>query len=342
MELTGAPRALGTTVVASRAGPDLAVSASGRLVYDAQGSGSRGEIELMWVDREGRTETLALDPQVALSHPFGVGGPVLSPDGKWVTLAVTLEGVDMWLAEVSGGPLTRLSFDGTSMRPMWTPDSKSVLYRSEEDLSYDLYSINIDGSGVPELVIAFDHDINHGRWSDDGRWLLVATDAPSDVYAIEAGFAEDSIPLLTSPYAETSPVLSPDGRWLAYVSDESGATEVYVSSFPEVNEFKRLVSVGGGVEPMWAHSGDELFYKDSQRRLVAASVRTDPSFEVVDRTPLFTFDPAAQITAVMAEYDVAADDQRFLTFRGVPGQSAVAVTVVENIVEELREKVGRE
>jgi serine/threonine-protein kinase len=339
MELTGAPRALGAAVVASRAGPDLAVSASGRLVYDAQGSGSRGEVELMWVDREGRAEMIELDHQVALSHPFGVGGPVLSPDGKWVTLAVTVEGVDMWLAEVSGGPMTRLSFDGTSMRPMWSPDSRSVLYRSEEDLSYDLYSINIDGSGVPELVVAFDSDINHGRWSDDGQWLLVATDAPSDVYAIEAG-SDEPLELLTSPYNETSPVLSPDGRWLAYVSDESGTSEVYVSSFPEVHEFKRLVSVGGGVEPMWAHSGDELFYKDSQRRLVAASVRTVPAFVVVDRTPLFTFDPAAQITAIMAEYDVAEDDQRFLTFRGVPGQSAVAVTVVENFVEELRERVG--
>jgi hypothetical protein len=136
-------------------------------------------------------------------------------------------------------------------------------------------------------------------------------------------------------------VLSPDGRWLAYVSDESGTSEVYVISFPDVTEFKRQVSVGGGVEPMWAHSGDELFYKDPQRRLVAASVRTDPSFVVVDRTPLFTFDPSAQNTVIMTEYDVAADDQRFLTFRGV-GQSAFAVTVVENVLEELRETVGRE
>ncbi len=339
MELTGTPQPLGSAVVA-RAGPDVALGANGRLVYQALGPGDRGEVELTWIDREGRTELIDLDHPV-ISANFGLGGPVLSPDGKWVTLAAYLDtGADIWVKELNGGPLTRLSFNGTSLRPTWSPDSRAIIYRSEEDLSYDLYSQAIDGSGTAKLVVAFDHDINHGRWSDDGRWLLVATDAPSDVYAVQIGSTDAPTPLLTSTYNETSPVLSPDGRWLAYVSDESGATEVYVSSFPNVADLKRQVSIGGGVEPMWAHSGNELFYKNPERQLVAASVRTDPTFVVVDRTALFTFDPWLQNTTLLTQYDVAPDDQRFLTYGGAPGQLTSAVTVVENVLEELREKVG--
>jgi hypothetical protein len=160
------------------------------------------------------------------------------------------------------------------------------------------------------------------------------------VYAIRPGIDSVATPLLTEEFSEAAPVLSPDGRWLAYVSNESGRSEVYVRSFPNVRDTKRQVSTEGGVEPMWAHSGDELFYKTPARQLVAATVRTDPTFAVVARQVLFTLGPRIPNFLPVARYDVAPDDQRFLMYReAVSGDSLLGMTVVENFLEEVKAKV---
>jgi hypothetical protein len=149
-------------------------------------------------------------------------------------------------------------------------------------------------------------------------------------------------PLLDEAFFESGPALSPNGRWLAYVSDESGFPQVYVRSFPNVNDTKRQVSTDGGLEPLWSHSGRELFYKSPTREFVAASVVADETFSVIDRRVLFAMGPDLPANDVFRSYDVSLDDQRFLTYRNVgEAQGPSAVVVVENFVEELKAKVGK-
>jgi tRNA A-37 threonylcarbamoyl transferase component Bud32 len=338
LELTGPPVPLFNGIDAVP-GTDFALSPSGRLAYATGASliGATGEV--VWVDRAGRTEEL--DPGWLVTANFS-SGPTLSPDGKRLAITVQdADGGDIWIKDLDGGLFSRLTFDGNSNAPMWSHDGRFVLYRSEPELSYDIRVRRADGTGPAEMLLAWYRDIGHARWSNDGQWLLVATDPPLDVYVIRPGTDSVPTPLLAEEFSETAPVMSPDGRWLAYVSNESGRNEVYVRSFPNVRDTKRQVSTEGGVEPMWAHSGDELFYKNAARQLVAATVRTVPTFVVVERQALFTVDPVIANYLPMARYDVAPDDQRFLMYRpSVSGDSLPGVTVVENFLEEVKARVG--
>ncbi len=320
-------------------GPDLALSPSGRLVYSTSGQAS-GLVEVVWVDRAGRTTTIESGWTI---NPNTSSGPVLSPDGtRFAVGVVGSEGSDIWIKDIDG-PFSRLTFDGAfNIRPAWSPDGLSVVYRSDVGLSYALFVNRADGTGPADVLLDLDRDLAEGLWSSDGQWLVFRTDA-LDVYAIRPG--KDSVPvaLLTEEFREAAPTLSPDGHWLAYVSDESGRAEVYVRSFPNVADTKRQVSTEGGVEPRWAHSGQELFYKNPARALVAATVRTEPTFTVVERRVLFTFPAGLANYFPNARYDVSSDDQRFITYRPAGAGEAVDATeliVVENFFEELKAKVG--
>ena len=285
--LTGSPVPL-LAGIPVRPGPDLALSPSGRLVYSTGGSASE-VAEVVWVDRAGGTT--AIEPGWTLNADLG-SGPVLSPDGTRFAVSVAgSEGSDIWIKELhDGGPFSRLTFKSGAVRPVWSADGLSVTYRSEQDLSYGLYVKRADGSGPAEVLLNLDQEIADGRWSSDGQWLVVRTVAPRNVYAMRPGIDSIPVPLLTEEFNETAPALSPDVQWLAYVSDESGRNEVYVRSFPNVGDTKRQVSTEGGEEPVWAHSGRELFYKNPARELVAATVKTDPTFAVAEHV-LFTVPP---------------------------------------------------
>ena len=154
--------------------------------------------------------------------------------------------------------------------------------------------------------------------------------------------ADQSVtPLLDTRVNEWAGTVSPDGKWLAYVSDESGRREVYVRSFPNVADTKQQVSIDGGVEPRWAHSGRELFYKNPALEFVAATVRTDSAFGVVERRVLFTVPSGTPNLLDHPRYDVSRDDQRFIMLRAVgQGAGPSQLIVVENFFEELKAKVG--
>ena len=251
------------------------------------------------------------------------------------------EGINIWIKEMDGGPFSRRTFQGASIRPVWSPDGRSVMYRSDIGLSYDLLVKRADGSGPAEVLLDLDEDLAEGLWSSDGQWLVVRTDPPRNVYAVRPGIDSVPVPLLTEEFNERAPALSPDGQWLAYVSDESGRNEVYVRSFPNVADTKQQVSTDGGVEPRWAHSGQELFYKNPARELLAATVRTDPTFAVVERRVLFTVPSGIPNFLEHPRYDVSRDDQRFIMFRTVgTGERPSKLIVVENFFEELKAKVG--
>ncbi len=168
-----------------------------------------------------------------------------------------------------------------------------------------------------------------------------------DIVALRLGADSTVTPLVaTSEYAEHAPALSPDGRWLAYSSNETGSDEVFVRPFPDVESGKQQISTEGGMAPRWAHNGRELFYVNGSQGLVAASIETEPGFRVLEQETLFTIPSGYLFGPSVNFYDVAPDDGRFLMGRNYQGEGAEdggggpTLILVRNFFEELKERVG--
>ena len=164
-----------------------------------------------------------------------------------------------------------------------------------------------------------------------------------DVYGFRPGVDSTARPLLTGEHDQTAIALSPDNRWLAYASSESGRYEVRVRPFPSLKS-EWQVSAAGGTTPLWAHNGRELFYITPANEMVAASVETDPAFSVTERRVLFELGPEFVREMTYAGYDISPDDRRFLMVRNVGPQEETVrqLVLVENWFEELKELVGNE
>ena len=168
-------------------------------------------------------------------------------------------------------------------------------------------------------------------------YRLGGTDGDRDLYARREG-SDTSVTLVAEPYDETSPAVSPDGRWLAYISNESGEYEVYVRPFPNTSSGRWPVSTDGGQEPVWAHSGRELFY-NSGGNLMVAEIIPGATFEIGERRVLFSVQGYRSIHQHQY-YDVTPDDQRFVMIRNIGLEEVSELIVVENFFEELKAKVG--
>jgi serine/threonine-protein kinase len=176
-------------------------------------------------------------------------------------------------------------------------------------------------------------------WSPDGAWFIHRTSSnvqgAGDILGQRRGQYTPPVPLVATGFNEFAPAFSPDGRWLAYSSTETGATEIFVVPFPNTGDAKWLVSVRGGTEPLWSRDGRELFYRNSQGEMVAVRVQTDPVFSVGPASVLFS-DAAYRRTSVHRQYDVAPDGERFLMIRRVGGEAESRLILVQNFFEELR------
>ena len=186
--------------------------------------------------------------------------------------------------------------------------------------------------------------LGEARWTPDGQWLIMRGNGAEwqDVHAYRPGVDSVTIPLVATEFAETAPTVSPNGRFFAYVSTISGGPEVYVRPFPDADRARVAISTDGGVEPLWANSGRELFYKNAARELVSVRVDTDGDLQVLGRETLFTLHAGASYYRQYAQYDVTQDDQRFLMYRLAGGLSAPVTDeyiVVENFQEELKARV---
>ena len=212
-----------------------------------------------------------------------------------------------------------------------------------------MYVGRADGSAQVELLLEGKPAINEVHFSPDGRWLVYRSGSGStgqgrDLYAVRVGADGAPVPLVvTTEFEETSPAVSPNGRWLAYVSNRSGQYEVYVRPFPNPGNMRWPGSVDGGVEPVWAHSGRELFYK-SGGNLMSARVVPDTTFVIGERRVLFSIQGYSAPYNQHQLYDVTPDDQRFVMIRLVGGEADndTELIVVENFFEELKAKVGRD
>jgi DNA-binding SARP family transcriptional activator len=324
MKITGKPTAFTEGMRLGLLGSaDLAVDTTGTLVY-ATGAGE-GKQELVWVTRDGKEQ--AVDPDWTA---FYMGSPTMSPDGTRIAqtqIASVQSPSSIWIKRLDRGPSFKLTVDTRDNRmPAWTADGQSVTFSSSPATTFcdnptggtDLWTQRAGGSAHVQLHEKV--NLYNARWSPDGKWLIFQTAVESpgsgDILAIRPGIDTVPVPVVATRFSEISPALSPDGRWLAYVSNETGEDEIYMVPFPNTDTAKRAISQGGGTEPVWSHRGSELFYRDSSRNLVAVQVNTSPTFSLGHTTVLF---PAAKFTSNRfdPQYAVAPDDRRFLMIRPV-------------------------
>jgi serine/threonine-protein kinase len=338
MELTGPATPIAVGLGIRRWGAtDLAVSETGTLLYTT--GAHEPSRQVVWVTRDG-VET-PVDPDWL--GPYE--SVALSPDGRRLAVGTGFGAEpQLWIKSLDTGPLTKLTFEGSmNRRPTWMANGQAVTFISDRGTNRDLYMKRADGVGAAEPVMDLAVHVDEGFWSPNGDWLIYRTGISGgegrDIFAWRSGPDSVTVPVAADPgFDERSPALSPDGRWLAYVSDESGRWEVYVRPFPDVDAGRWQISVRGGGAPAWAHSGQELFYM-SEQRLMAVDVVTTPTFAPGQEKVLFSVAGYFN-SGTRSGYDMTADDQRFLMIQDEEALVEGDLVIVQNFFEELKAKVG--
>lgn len=348
-QLTGTPVALidGVAQGINAANTDdetgagqFAISAAGTLVYASGGPFSPIQDSFAWVDRAGAAQPIAAAPTASYL------GPRLSPDGQRIAVAVrrtTQRGTDVWVYDVTRGAPTRLTFGGGAL-PVWSPDGKRIAFTGSGPDGNGIYVINSDGSGKPQ------------RLADDG--LPSSWNGAANAIAFVRGTSGGGhglwvLPLdgdhkprlfLESRFELYYPTFSPDGHWIAYTSNESGAFELYVQPYPGPGE-KIRVSTAGAFEPIWPANGRELLYRTFDGAVLKAYSAPIPSL-----APFRVDAPRVLFEAKQGVYDttlpelswgIASDGQRFLMtrFAGSADKPITSMEVVLNWMEELKRLV---
>jgi serine/threonine-protein kinase len=343
LRITGAPVTLFTGVRLKAAGWDFFNDTATTEIYTSGSASPYGTATPVWVDRTGRASVV--DPTWTFSLPFNMS-LALAPDGRRLALDILGETNDIWVKRLDEGPLTRLTFEGGENTGVsWFPDGRSVIFTSNREGLQGLYQKRADGAESAEVLLApFGHGaIYQGLWANDGEWIALRSGGQinsRDLWAFRPGIDSQPVRLLENQYDELHLDLSPDGRWLAYTSTESGRTEVYVRRFPERTQGRFQISAGGGTEPLWAHSGREIFYIDGDGNVVSAEVVTSPDIEVRGRTVLFGPSLWRVGNVNRTYYDVSPDDQRFIMIRRTEIGEEAKVILIENFFELLRENAG--
>ena len=321
------------------------VSASGTLLYAAGGIGPIRESSMVWVDRTGVAQPLAAVPAGQYMSPR------LSPNGKRIAVQVrrgASRTTDVWVHDVVRGTPTRLTFDGDNRRPIWSPDGKRLVYGASTTSANNLYAINGDGGGKPERLTTSDQLQTPSSWSSAN--VIAFLERPglgggsTGIWVLPSGLDRKPTLFLESRFNLTHPEFSPDGHWMAYVSNESGAAEVYVQAYPGPGE-KIRISTAGGIEPVWTATGRELLYRaqtGSGQAFFSAAIRSLSPFQ--HDTPRLLFEAGPReygSTTPIRGWDVSADGQRFLLLRPVEStdRPVTMIHVVMHWAEELKRLV---
>jgi eukaryotic-like serine/threonine-protein kinase len=322
MELTGSPLTVG---------PGLYVSASDNGVL-AINHGNATSSMLTWYDRRGNA-VRSLPPEAALNSVD------LSPDGS--RLAVSVNG-DLWVRDLARGTTARFTADraGNTIA-LWSPAGDRIVFNARRDLAAKLYIKPSSGAVADELLLSTGKNVWGNDWSRDGKFLLYSEDgqpeAKMDLLVLPMDQPRETrkpIPYLTGPFNKKQGQFSPDGRFVAYTSDESGRFEIYVQPFPNAATGKWPISSGGGLEPRWSRDGKELFYL-SGRKLMAVNVITAQNFSAATPRELFEAPMQAGWTNDGHRWHVAPDGT-FLVLMFPPELTAYPITVVVNWPELLK------
>ncbi len=321
------------------------LSADGSLV--ATDSFSRKQ-QLGWRDRDGNELELVGQPQVGIQQPW------LSPDQQRV-IVMGREGgaADVWVHELARPVKTRLTFELVNSA-RWTPSGEGIVFSARRErahsnvsevANFDIFQLSADGAGEAELLVSLDGAEHPSSWTPDGKYLVYQRSASQTgrgpgIWYLERkaqGDGFDTHPFLETRFFEGSARLSPDGLFVAYISNESGQNDVYVRTFPD-GAGKLQISSNGGIQARWAKDGKELFYVEGDT-LMSVSVSTQNGLEAGSPKPLFRH--AGFGVQAATSFDVSADGQRFLVIESVgeASEEPQAIHVIENWYEEFR---GRE
>ncbi|HEY9382412.1 MAG TPA: protein kinase [Gemmatimonadales bacterium] len=344
LALLGEPVALWNGhAIAGFGAADLVLSAAGDLLY-VPGVIRTGFSQLSWVTRDGaRTpvDTMVVDGLM--------GAMALSPDGSAVALEI-LRPADasnlsrVWIKQLGGGPTQLVTSENrSSFDPIWTPDGRDLLFVSDEGLA--VYRRRADGSGSAALVARVPQGVSEMTIHRDGKTLVVRSDfvrgRRRELLKLQPGTDAVVTPLFAAAGGEASPALSPDGKWLAYVSSESGRDEVYVRPFPDVDARKLQVSSEGGAAPRWNPAGGELFYISAAGDMMAAKVVVSPTLKVTGGARLFSPQGFQGGNGALL-FDVSPDGKRFLMLDITAAPSNAAserLVLVQNLAVELSRRL---
>jgi serine/threonine protein kinase/Tol biopolymer transport system component len=307
---------------------DASASHGGLLIY-ANGAGDYGTVQLLWMDRASKKLTTIVE---GLSN---VQEAALSPQGDRLAIVIDNGVSDIWVQDLSRGTRTRLTFGPVyNNGPQWSPDGKSIVYTSSRNGRYKLFRKPSDGSGAEEELLDDDRFVIPNDWSRDGKYVLYSRGLPGtqDIWALPLeGDRKPFQVVPTTPNTfRTFPTLSPDGRWLAYWSNESGSPQIYVAAFQGAHG-KWQVSANGGYYPAWSHDGKELLYSFSGNSIFAVPVK-----EVAGA---LQFGASQSLlngwSAPDPWFHVSADGKKILLYR-VSQQVSDSVTVVTNFSSVLK------
>jgi eukaryotic-like serine/threonine-protein kinase len=286
----------------------FAVAENGTLVYQPKHGGN---VHLVWVDRSGH------DLPVDTTMQGSFSSAALSPDGSQIAVARSVSGsAQIWVKQLRTGAFSRVSQDVQDAdRPVWSPDGRSLGFLATRNSRRMAWIGRADGSDSARIVGQGPFEYDEIWFDRSGRFTLFRSEGSGEgsrfLMVLENGV--DSVPrmLLRSRYDNYAMTLSPDGRWMAYVSDESGNREVYVRPFPAVDSAKFAVSVGGGLEPLWRRDGTELFFRNTGGDMYAVTVGSGRQFEHGPPRLLFSR-PGMALQEFYRSYDVHPDGKRFL------------------------------
>ena len=306
LELTGEPVPLLTDVQFFPRISEAVFAASSTGLLVAQRNADSGASQVLWFDRKGQQTGIALNPGI-------YGNIMLSPNGRTVASDTTdpaSQNTDIWTYDLETRSAKRLSFDpALDSLPVWSPDGSRTVFASNRELKFDLYLKDTNG-GQEEKVIPQDGpDRFPTDWSRDGKYVLYGRGP--DLWVLT--FPElRATQFLKAASTLKSGRFSPDGKWVAYSSNESGRWEIYVTSFPEAHG-KWQVSNTGGDQPRWRGDGKELFYLSTDSKIMSVPVKTGSNFDAGTPTALFQANPREMFaTSELFSYDVSNDGQKFL------------------------------
>ena len=337
-ELTGSAIPLFDGVRVPGTYADMRLAADGTLLYVQGAAAQSASRRLVFIDRDGREQPLGLESQLYFY-------PRVSPDGSRLVFAVvdnTAASADLWVFDLDRGSRSRITFGGNNRYfPTWTAAGDRLAFSDGPQGTNSLHLAAADGSGQTVTLLEREGVQFPTSWSPDGSVLAYHETNPEtlrDLWVLPVG--GDPEPFLVTPFQERAAAFSPDGRWLAYVSDESGQDEIYVQPYPGPGpEF--TVSTAGGREPVWSPDGSELFYRTEDQLMVVA-VEPGDTFRPNTPRPLFA-DPYVRDPTVVGapNYDIMPDGQRFVMISANPEgpDGELAVILVQNFFEELKRLV---
>ena len=308
---------------------DFAVARDGTLVYVdvTAGSQSARARTLVWVDRTGKEE-----PITAPTRSYEA--PRISPDDKQIALAITDQESDIWVWDLLRADLRRLTFEpGVDTFPVWTPDSQRIVYSSQSGGTLNVWWKAANDTGSAERLTTSANNQWPSSISSDGKQIVLTQLTPTmgrDLMLLTLDGSHRVTPLLQTPFDELRGVISPDGHWLAYESDSSGQSEIWVRPFPNTSDAPYQISTSGGTRPVWAHHGKELFFMGVDNTLMGVPVEaTATKWNAGTPTKLLESRYYTGGGNPNRSYDVSPDGRRFLMIKAA---SADPATVPPNII----------